>query len=87
MATHRRDDKVNIAKWGNGLAVRLNKTITETAGVTKGSPVYIHAERGRIIIETAKRRPTLNELLAAFDPDQHGGEMMALPLLGVERIE
>ncbi|MDR2838182.1 MAG: hypothetical protein LBV49_06375 [Azonexus sp.] len=87
MATPTLNIDANINQWGNGLAVRLTRAIARTAGVAEGTPIHIHAERGRIVIETAERPPTLDEMLAAFDPVRHGGEALALAPIGAEIIE
>jgi antitoxin MazE len=72
-----------IRAWGNGLALRLTKPMAKTAGVTEGSSVRVTVKPGRIIIET-EAEPTLNQMLAAFDPKKHGGEVMAGGATGVE---
>lgn len=73
-----------INQWGNGLAVRLNKSVAKAAGVTEGTPVRIIAQPGRIIVETQQKEPTLAEMLSAFDPKRHCGEVMAFQPLGRE---
>ncbi|MFM7532472.1 MAG: hypothetical protein ACKO5J_08290 [Rubrivivax sp.] len=65
-----------ISAWGNGLALRLTKPMAKTAGVAEGSPVRVTVEPGRIVVETDVE-PTLDQMLAAFDPTKHGGEAMA----------
>ena len=72
-----------ISAWGNGLALRLTKPMAKTAGVADGSPVRVTVEPGRIVIEI-ETEPTLKQMLAAFDPKKHGGEMMADRSVGVE---
>ncbi len=72
-----------ISAWGNGLALRLTKPMAKAAGVTEGSPVRVTVKPGRIVIET-EREPTLEAMLAAFDPKKHGGEVMAGGAVGVE---
>jgi antitoxin MazE len=74
----------SVNQWGNGLAVRLTKAVAKAAGVTEGTPVRIIAQRGRIIIEKEAREPTLEEMLAAFDPKRHGGEIMPFAPVGKE---
>ena len=64
-----------ISAWGNGLALRLTKPMAKTAGVAEGSPVRVTVKPGRIVIET-EVEPTLEQMLAAFDPKKHGGEAM-----------
>lgn len=72
-----------ISAWGNGLALRLTKPMAKAAGVSEGSPVRVTVKPGRIVIET-EVEPTLDQMLAAFDPKKHGGEVMAGRAVGVE---
>jgi len=72
-----------ISAWGNGLTLRLTKPMAKTAGVADGSPVRVTVKPGRIIVET-ETEPTLEQMLAAFDPKKHGGEAMAGGAVGVE---
>ena len=72
-----------ISAWGNGLALRLTKPMAKTAGVTEGSSVRVSVKPGRIVIET-EAEPTLDQMLAAFDPKRHGGEAMAGGAVGAE---
>jgi antitoxin MazE len=73
-----------INQWGNGLAVRLNKGIASTAGLVEGSSVRIVSQPGRIVIEAVDAEPTLDQMLAAFDPRRHAGEVMSFPPIGLE---
>jgi antitoxin MazE len=72
-----------ISTWGNGLALRLTKPMAKTAGVADGTPVRVSIQPGRIVIES-DTEPTLEQMLAAFDPKKHGGELMADGPVGVE---
>ena len=72
-----------ISAWGNGLALRLTKPMAKTAGVIEGTPVRVIIKPGRIVIE-AETEPTLEQMLAAFDPTRHGGEVLADAPRGVE---
>lgn len=72
-----------VSAWGNGLALRLTKPMAKTAGVTEGSPVRVTVKPGRIVIET-EAEPTLEQMLAAFDPKKHGGEAMSGGAVGAE---
>ncbi len=72
-----------ISAWGNGLALRLTKPMAKTAGVTEGTPVRVTIKPGRIVIES-ETEPTLEQMLAAFNPARHGGEVMADAPRGVE---
>jgi nitrogen-specific signal transduction histidine kinase len=44
----------------------------------------VTAEPGRLIIEMTERRMTLKERLERFDPERHGGEVMAVAPAGRE---
>jgi antitoxin MazE len=72
-----------ISAWGNGLALRLTKPMAKAAGVAEGSRVRVTVKPGRIVIET-EVEPTLDQMLAAFDPKKHGGEAMADRPVGKE---
>lgn len=69
--------EASINQWGNGLAVRINKTVAKAAGVADGTPVRIVAEPGRIVIETTVKKRTLAQMLSQFNLEMHGGELMA----------
>jgi antitoxin MazE len=75
-----------VLPWGNGLGLRLTKTLANAAGVDANSPVSITVEPGRIIIETAPKKVSLAAMLASFDPKKHGGEAMAFAPLGKEAM-
>jgi antitoxin MazE len=75
-----------FGQWGNGTALRLNKTVLRTAGFSDDASVRLLVEPGRIVIEPAQRRATLDEMLASFDPVIHGGEAMAFEPVGEEAV-
>lgn len=75
-----------INTWGNGAALRITKPIANASGIDRGTAVTVTAERGRIVIE-AQQRMTLTQMLDAFDPALHGGEVMAATPVGREVIE
>ena len=53
------------------------------SSITLGTPVRVTVKPGRIVIE-AETELSLDEMLAAFDPQKHGGELMADSPIGVE---
>jgi antitoxin MazE len=57
--------------------------MAKEAGVVEGTPVRVTVKPGRIVIE-AEAELSLDEMLAAFDPQKHGGELMADAPVGVE---
>ncbi|MFO1307400.1 MAG: AbrB/MazE/SpoVT family DNA-binding domain-containing protein [Burkholderiales bacterium] len=61
-----------VTAWGNSHGVRIPREILEQADIAPESEVTIIAEAGRIVIEPARRKPTLDELLALMRPgDRH----------------
>jgi len=57
--------------------------MAKAAGVKEGTPVRVLVQPGRIVIES-DTEPSLDQMLAAFDPAKHGGEVMADAPRGVE---
>lgn len=77
----------SIQKWGNSLAVRLPASIVKNAHLHTGSVVELSVQEGNIIVKhTGKQKLSLDERLAAFDPNIHGGEIMASKPIGVEKF-
>ncbi len=74
-----------ISTWGNGLALRLTKPMAKAAGVSDGTSVRVTVKPGRIVIE-AEKEPSLDDMLAAFDPSRHSGESMAFTPVGAKVI-
>ncbi len=63
--------RVQIAKWGNSLGLRVPKDIAAQAGLTEGSRVDVEARAdGSVVIRKAQRRYTLEELVAGMTPDK-----------------
>ena len=63
--------QVQIARWGNSLALRVPREIAARAGLSEGARVDLEAsEEGRIIITRSRRRFTLDELLAGMTPER-----------------
>ena len=75
-----------ISVCDSGLALRLTKPMAKEAGVVEGTPVRITVMPGRIVID-AKTEPTLEEMLAAFIPEKHGGEFMVDRPVGAEILD
>ena len=73
-----------LVPWGTSLGLRITKAVAKVAGVDADSQVTITAQPGRIVIESVATRPTLEAMLARFDPVRHGGEVMAFAPIGKE---
>lgn len=72
--------------WGSSLGLRITKAIAKVAGVEADSQVTISAQPGRIVIESVAARPRLDDMLARFHPERHGGEAMAFTPIGKELL-
>jgi antitoxin MazE len=78
---------LTVQKWGNSLAVRIPSEIARSAHFHLGTLVQLDAHDGSIIVKaTGQRKLTLNERLAAFDPKIHGGEVMTVKPIGLEKL-
>ncbi|MEO8486551.1 MAG: AbrB/MazE/SpoVT family DNA-binding domain-containing protein [Betaproteobacteria bacterium] len=73
-----------ISEWGNSHGVRLPREVLETAGIAPDADVTITAEPGRISIVPARRKPTLDELLARIGPGERFEEVDYGPPRGRE---
>ncbi|MEN9361217.1 MAG: hypothetical protein RL095_2752 [Verrucomicrobiota bacterium] len=58
-----------IQKWGNSLALRLPRQLTQEAGLSEGSAIDIIEDQGRIIITPKPRTYKLEELLQEVRDD------------------
>jgi antitoxin MazE len=67
--------KVQIAKWGNSLGLRVPRDLAARIGLTEGSRVDVEARGDRLVVTKSNRRFTLEELLAGMTPErQHRAE-------------
>ena len=57
--------RVTVRKWGNSAAVRIPRGILEAAGLSLDDSVEIREEGGSIVIERARTRYRLEDLLKA----------------------
>ncbi|MFT3756207.1 MAG: AbrB/MazE/SpoVT family DNA-binding domain-containing protein [Pseudoxanthomonas sp.] len=77
---------LDIKHWGNSLGVRLPAAIARSAGLHADQRVRVVAENNRVIIEPVADAPlTLEQRLARYDAQIHGGEAMATGRIGAEQ--
>ena len=75
-----------IKHWGNSLGVRLPAAVAREARLDADQQVRITVEDGRVVITPlAQENLSLEQRLARFDPQRHGGEAMASPAVGAEK--
>jgi len=60
--------KVQVARWGNSLGVRVPKDLARRVGLTDGASVEMTAEDDRIVI-AVRRQHRLDALLCGMTPD------------------
>jgi antitoxin MazE len=62
-----------IKRWGNSLALRLSKDLSQTLGLKEGSKVEVKLSKGSLIISPKKSKlEDLLRQLEAAGPDPHG---------------
>lgn len=74
-----------VQEWGNGLAVRLNARVAKAGRIVRGTPVKVEVVEGGLFVRVAgKPKLSLARKLELFDPEKHGGEVMATGRVGRE---
>lgn len=78
---------LDLKHWGNNLGVRLPAAIARAARLHVDQRVSITVEGDRVVITPLRDEPlTLEQRLARFDPERHGGEAMPVQgAVGAER--
>jgi len=62
--------RVQIAKWGNSLGLRVPRDLAARIGLTEGTRVDVEARGGRLVVSKSNRRFSLDELLAGMTPER-----------------
>jgi len=75
---------LTLQRWGNSLAVRIPSSVARSAGFKVGQPVEVSAQH--LAVRVAAAEETLEQKLARFDPERHGGEAMATVRAGKEAL-
>jgi antitoxin MazE len=78
---------LDIKRWGNNLGVRLPAAVAREAHLHVDQRVRVSVEGDQVIITPVDdSQLSLEERLAAYDPERHGGEqMVTTQALGAER--
>lgn len=70
---------LNVRHWGNSLGVRLPASVARAVGLSVDQQVQVEVDGDRIVLTPVRHATlTLDERLARFDPDRHGGEVMTV---------
>ena len=76
-----------IQEWGNGLGVRITSPVAKAAHLSQGVPISVEVVKNGVLLRVVgKPKLSLNQKLKAYDPKQHGGEIMNCPPIGKEII-
>ncbi len=76
---------VNVAKWGNSLAIRIPQNIAREIDITESSEVEFSVKDGSLTIKPIKRkRYSLLELVGQITPDNVHGEIDTGEAMGKE---
>lgn len=74
-----------VQKLGDGLAVRITAPVAKAAGLTRGTSIKVEVVDGGVFLRiVGKPKLTLAQMLEAFDPAIHGGEVMVTGRAGAE---
>lgn len=77
--------KPTIQQWGNSPAVRIPSAVAKSAQLSVGQPVEVIAEDSGVTVKAVgEPKLTLAQKLALFDPQKHGGEVLATGRIGAE---
>jgi antitoxin MazE len=76
--------RAQLVKWGNSQAVRIPKTVLKQARLKEGEELEILAEEGRLTLQAANRRLTLESLVAGITPENQHKELDWGPPVGKE---
>lgn len=78
---------LSIKQWGNNLGVRLPAAVAREAHLHVDQRVRVTVDGEQVVITPVDdSQATLEQRLANYDPERHGGEQMATPqALGAER--
>jgi antitoxin MazE len=61
--------RVQVARWGNSLGIRIPKDIAKRVGLTEGSRVEIETDKDQIVITPARPHYALADLLIGMTPE------------------
>lgn len=66
--------RARIAKWGNSLGVRIPKAVAKEVGFDEGSNVEVRVSGRELVLVSASREYSLEELVERITPKNRHGE-------------
>ncbi len=80
--------QVQMQKWGNSLAVRVPKSIAEDAKFALGEKLEINVDASGVVrLQRSVTTPTLAQLVAQINPENHYAEVGWGPETAREAVE
>jgi antitoxin MazE len=78
--------ELTVKNWGNNLAVRIPASVARAARLVVDQQVTVEAVGGQIVVSPTGGAPrmSLAQMVKAFDPALHGGELMVDTPRGAE---
>ena len=68
---------ITISAWGNSHGIRLSRELMQSLGITPDTALQATVlAKGCLELRAVNQRSSLQDKLAAFDPQVHGGEVM-----------
>jgi antitoxin MazE len=64
-----------VFRWGNSFGVRIPHSMALAVRMSDGDEVDVSVQDGAIVIRAAKRRYTIEELVADIRPGDRDGEL------------
>ncbi|OGV26628.1 MAG: hypothetical protein A3F18_06555 [Legionellales bacterium RIFCSPHIGHO2_12_FULL_37_14] len=78
---------ISVQKWGNSLAVRIPAPVAQRMHLIPGTIIELSMQENMVVIKSvASKRISLDERIARFDSEKHGGEVLAYKSVGVEKF-
>jgi antitoxin MazE len=78
---------VRISKWGNSLGLRLPRSLADQIGVGAGAKVEILAEGDRLVVQAAKTRRTIEDMIVNMTPQSMSDAFDWGEDVGRERVD
>lgn len=76
--------RVQFARWGNSLAVRVPRKVADALGIMAGSVGELNVERDQLVIAPRPSGYRLDDLLAGITPKNVHGEIRTGSAIGNE---
>lgn len=76
--------KTTVQKWGNSLAIRIPRNMSDDTNISEGSSINLLLENGKIIISKAETELSLKDLLNNITDENVHSEIVTGDSIGGE---